>query len=64
MFQKPDERFGMDLVAINLQRAREHGVPGYNAFREYCGLGRVRHFSQLQGILPNATVHRYQLIYK
>ncbi|KAG1713990.1 Peroxidase [Nymphon striatum] len=64
LFQKPDERFGMDLVAINIQRAREHGVPGYNAYREYCGLGRVRNFDQLQGILPNATVHRYQLVYK
>ncbi|GFX37363.1 peroxidasin [Trichonephila clavipes] len=64
LFEKPGDGFGMDLAAMNVQRAREHGVPGYNKYREYCGMPRARNFWDFIGILPNKTVHRYSQIYR
>ncbi|XP_043246225.1 peroxidase-like [Amphibalanus amphitrite] len=63
LFQMPENRFGMDLAAINMQRGREHGIPGYNDYREYCGLPRITDFSQLHDLMVNDTALGYRAIY-
>ncbi|XP_052891809.1 peroxidase-like [Anopheles moucheti] len=45
-------RFGTDLKALDIQRSRDHGIAGFNAFRQYCGLGRATRwedFVELRG---------------
>ena len=63
LFPGKSHQFGMDLVALNIQRGRDHGLPGYNAYREVCGLGRVDSFAALQDLVPAKLVARLQLIY-
>lgn len=35
------------MVAITLQRGREHGIPSYNEFRQFCGLRKAQSFEDL-----------------
>ncbi|XP_063244152.1 peroxidase-like [Bacillus rossius redtenbacheri] len=63
LFQQPLQQFGMDLAAINVQRAREHGVPSYNQYRSWCGLPLMERWSNMLHAMPNSTVHRYNDVY-
>jgi len=38
---------GFDLVSLNIQRGRDHGIPSYNDVREAVGLSRVSTFADV-----------------
>ena len=64
LFQQPEMMFGLDLPAINLQRGREQALPGYNIWREWCGLPRAQTFEDLEPYLQNKTAFYYSKIFK
>uniref|UniRef100_A0A4W4GN55 Eosinophil peroxidase n=1 Tax=Electrophorus electricus TaxID=8005 RepID=A0A4W4GN55_ELEEL len=52
------EGLPLDLGALNLQRGRDHGLPGYGAWRELCGLPIPANKSEFAGILGNVGLVR------
>ncbi|KAB1266114.1 Lactoperoxidase [Camelus dromedarius] len=53
LFQPPYTIHGFDLAAINIQRCRDHGMPGYNSWRGFCDLSQPQTLKELHAVLKN-----------
>lgn len=63
LFKEDTSSFGTDLASLNIQRGRDHGVPSYNSWREFCGLKRANSWADLAGVFTNETLQRYSTLY-
>ncbi|XP_037652272.1 thyroid peroxidase [Sebastes umbrosus] len=55
----------MDLASLNLQRGRDHALPGYNDWRAFCGLERINTLDGFQEVMRNSRVaEKIAQIYK
>jgi peroxidase len=54
---------GLDLVALNIQRGRDHGLPGYNRFRTSCGLPAVSSWDQMMNVMKRGAGQALQSLY-
>ena len=61
-----DGEVGMDLIAINIQRGRDHGIPVYLLYRHACGVqggGTITEFDQLGTNISPAVSTLYYILY-
>ena len=65
LFEERKKPFsGMDLIALNVQRARDHALPGYNEYRVKCNLTRARRFEDLAAEMPPENIERLKQVYE
>lgn len=41
----------MDIVSLDIQRGRDHGIPSYTQYRKYCGLKDIQSVEDLAQIM-------------
>ncbi|XP_051747471.1 eosinophil peroxidase-like isoform X2 [Ctenopharyngodon idella] len=54
----------LDLASLNMQRSRDHAIPGYNAWRRFCGLSSPQNEQELAVVMNNTELaHRLIELY-
>ena len=52
------------MAAVNIQRGRDHGLPSYADYREWCGFGETHSWHDLSHHIRNQEVlHRLSGVY-
>ena len=57
----------MDLAASNINRGRDHGIPSYTQYREFCGLSPITSFEELANTVKstdNTTIALLKAAYE
>jgi len=64
LFESSPGRGGLDLVAVNIQRGRDHGLPGYNKYREICTGKKASDWPDLRKSIEPNHINQLRRVYK
>ena len=63
LFEASDE-IALDLAALNIQRARDHGLAFYVEWRELCDLPKFNTWGDMEKTISSANVRKLKEVYK
>jgi len=63
MLYKGSREVGHDIVSLNIQRGRDHGLPGYNAYRKFCNLPATSKFETFQDFISKTVSKQFVYFY-
>ncbi|GBP26022.1 Peroxidase [Eumeta japonica] len=55
---------GLDALALDVQRGRDHGLPGYAQYRTLCGLPSITAFHHFSDYIPQEMVEKLTEVYE
>ncbi|CAG2169339.1 unnamed protein product, partial [Oppiella nova] len=64
LYQPRGQVSGSDLPAMNIQRGRDHGIPGYVHYLRFCFNEQITSFEQLDQYMPSSQRQRFQQNYQ
>uniref|UniRef100_A0A182P084 Chorion peroxidase n=1 Tax=Anopheles epiroticus TaxID=199890 RepID=A0A182P084_9DIPT len=70
LFEKADEHLlhnhpcGLDLVSLNIQRGRDHGLPAYPRWRKHCHLTPADSWAELERIVDPQSYRQMKSMYR
>merc|ERR1719427_2156193 len=64
LFEVSEAVGGMDLIALNIQRGRDHGIPGYVKYLENCTNTRIQDWDDLVNFMESDNIDKLQKIYQ
>ncbi|XP_054168948.1 peroxidasin homolog [Oppia nitens] len=64
LYQQRGQLSGSDLPAMNIQRGRDHGLPGYVHYLKHCFKEDIKTFEQLDQYMPSSQRQRFQQSYQ
>ncbi|KAK9306667.1 hypothetical protein QLX08_002745 [Tetragonisca angustula] len=63
LFASNEESLGLDAISLDIQRGRDHGLPGYNHYRKYCGLPSAKSFDDFLDYIPMEMIKKLRTVY-
>ena len=57
-------RFGLDLIALNIQRGRDHGIPTYTTVLRACNDINIRRWDDLRALMEPGAITQLRSVYE
>ncbi|KAK7872169.1 hypothetical protein R5R35_001733 [Gryllus longicercus] len=64
LLYQDSDNYGLDIISLDIQRGRDHGLPGYNQFRRMCGLQQAENFDDFSTEISQNMIRKLREMYR